>query len=94
VYSDNDRFAYCDTSRPINDLDAHSKVYDIALILICSYHIIEWVRMTMFLITLILGQNLIPLWYLTFLNTLFGIAAYIVVHVARFSEPGKTCADT
>ena len=33
------------------------------------------------------------IWYVTGLNTLYGIAVHIYVHVVRFSEPGKSCAD-
>ena len=33
------------------------------------------------------------LWYLTSLNTLFGIAVYIYVHVIRYSGNGANCAN-
>ena len=56
-----------------------------------SYHIIEWVRFTIFLVTLLLGQNFMHLWYILSLNTLYGIAAYIYVHVARYSGNGLAC---
>lgn len=47
----------------------------------------------MFLVTLILGQNLILLYYIGGINTLFGVAAYIVCHVARYNDEGKACED-
>jgi hypothetical protein len=56
--------------------------------------LVEWVRMILFLVTLILGQNLIPLWYALKINVLFGLATYIYLHVVRFSSPGKECADS
>ena len=65
-----------------------------ALRLLASYHIIEWVRMVIFLTTLLLGQNFLPLWYITSLNTLFGIAAYIYCHVVRYSGNGLACSGT
>ena len=34
-----------------------------------------------------------PIWYFTSLNTLYGIAVYIYVHVIRFSGNGKECAE-
>lgn len=95
VYSDADRHNKCGVAEIDNDLDIEkrSELFDMPLKLMGAYHIIEWVRMTIFLVTLLLGQNFIPLWYLTSLNTLFGIAAYITVHVVRFSENGKACSD-
>ena len=92
VYSDKDRFLSCG----IDDLKTpadNAAVYDMALRLLGAYHIIEWVRMTIFLVTLLLGQNFMPIWYFTSLNTLYGIAVYIYVHVTRFSGNGKECAE-
>ena len=103
VYSDYDRFRPCKSDDatflfptevsmgPNNELSA--AVYDAALRVLGAYHIIEWFRMTIFLVTLLLGQNFMPIWYLTSLNTLFGIAAYIVAHVARYSGNGVLCAE-
>ena len=33
------------------------------------------------------------IWYPSYLNVLFGIAAYVACHVAYFSDPGKGCRD-
>ena len=77
----------------MEDLEAQSKIFDPALALLCSYHIVEWFRMTLFLVTLILGVNLFHFWYILGLNTLYGFAVHIYIHVARFSEPGSSCAD-
>jgi len=54
VYSDDARFLTCDPNYGPGHV-AHSEVYDTALLLLTIYHIIEWVRMTMFLVTLVLG---------------------------------------
>ena len=94
VYSDADRLAKCGVPEIDTSSEKSSELYDMPLRLMGAYHIIEWVRMTIFLVTLLLGQNFMPIWYLTSLNTLFGIAAYITVHVVRFSADGKTCAET
>lgn len=91
-YSDGERHLSCKAEWPKGDI-RNSEVYDMALVLMASYHLIEWVRIIMFLITVVLGQNLIPIYYVTGLNTLFGIAAYIYVHATRFSDVGKYCAD-
>ena len=90
VYSDIDRFNLCPGKTTWDDSAA---VYDMPLRVIWCYHLIEWVRFTIFLVTILLGQNFIPLWYALSPNTLFGIAAYIYVHVARYSGDGVTCAS-
>ena len=54
VYSDRDRMIDCGIGKP-TDGEANSEVYDTSLKLLASYHIIEWVRMTIFLVTLLLG---------------------------------------
>ena len=87
VYSDNDRFNNCNIPE-LTTREEFSEVYDSALRVLGVYHIIEWVRMTIFLVTLLLGQNFMPIWYATSLNTLYGIAAYIYCHVVRFSGNG------
>jgi hypothetical protein len=92
VYSDKDRFLSCGIADLKTPAD-NAAVYDMALRLLGAYHIIEWVRMTIFLVTLLLGQNFMPIWYFTSLNTLYGIAVYIYVHVIRFSGNGKECAE-
>jgi hypothetical protein len=92
VYSDRDRFLSCGIA-DLKTPDDNAAVYDMALRLLGAYHIIEWVRMTIFLVTLLLGQNFLPIWYFTSLNTLYGIAVYIYVHVIRFSGNGKECAE-
>lgn len=84
----------CDPNLPAGDVEGHSKVYDTAYILLTSYHLIEWVRMTLFLVTIVLGSNFMYVWYVLGLNTLFGIATYIYVHVVRFSEMGKSCSES
>lgn len=90
LYSDIDRMKGC--NYPNGD-HRNSSIYDTSLILIISYHLIEWVRTILFAVTILLGSNFIPIWYATSLNTIFGIIAYIYVHVQRFNEDGKKCAD-
>ena len=103
VYSDYDRFRPCkrdgdiflfDTEKTLNPNNEQSAaVYDMALRLLGAYHIIEWFRMTIFLVTMLLGSNFMPIWYLTSLNTVFGIAAYIACHIYRYSGNGVICAE-
>ena len=67
--------------------------YDLPLLLLGIYHIIEWSRMTLFLTSVLLGSNFLRIWYATSLNTLFGIAAYITCHIARYSGNSTLCAE-
>ena len=57
LYSDNDRLISCypgdkkwNTGNEIN-----SAVYDKVLICLLSYHLVEWVRLVLFLTTIVLG---------------------------------------
>ena len=87
LYSDGDRFLSCKEEWRRGDV-RNSEVYDTALVLLSAYHLVEWVRVIMWLTTLLLGTNLLQVWYLTSINTLFGIAAYCYAHYARFSDDG------
>ena len=94
LYSDHDRLISCypnDSKWKIGN-EINSAVYDKVLIMLCTYHLVEWVRLVMFLVTIVLGQNFMPLWYISALNTIFGLATYIYVHIVRFSGDGLACA--
>ena len=90
-YSDGDRFISCG-SYP-KEGESATVVYDNALLLLAIYHLIEWVRVIVFAVCVIIGANLMIIWYITIPNAIFGIVAYIIAHVARFGEAGKDCAD-
>ena len=68
-------------------------VYDNALLLLAIYHLIEWARVIVFAVCVIIGANLMLIWYITTPNAIFGLVAYIIAHTSRFSEAGKDCAD-
>ena len=57
------------------------------------YHLIEWVRIIVFAVCVVIGANLMIIWYITTPNAIFGLVCYIIAHVVRFSEDGKACAD-
>jgi len=90
AYSDVSRLIGC--AKNLEGEDA-SNVYDNALILLASYHLVEWFRIIVFLTAVFLGANMIYVYYAFYINTLFGIAAYCVCHAARYNSDGKTCAD-
>ena len=84
------RFQLCGSATTIDDAEA---VYDTAILLFFIYHAIEWVRYTIFLTSILLGVNLVGVFYLLGLNSLFGIVVFIVGILARFGGDGADCAS-
>ena len=70
-----------------------SEVLDTAILLLLIFHLIEWLRYTVFLCSIFIGVNLIQVFYGLILNSLFGIAVYIFAHIVRLSEDGKACSE-
>lgn len=60
--------------------------------LLGSYHIIEWVRFIVLMVAVFLGTNVVSLYYVLYLNTLFGLVTYIIVMADRFGN--GNCADS
>ena len=57
------------------------------------YHFIEWLRYTILLTCILLGVNLVQIFYLLGLNTLFGVIVLVVAAVTRFGSDGADCAQ-
>lgn len=53
----------------------------------------EWARIIVFGVCVVIGANLMWIYYATSINTFYGIAAYCYAHYARFNTYGKACAD-
>ena len=47
----------------------------------------------MLLVAIFLSVNLVTLYYLLYLNTVFGFVAYLYTHAARFGSEGSACAN-
>lgn len=77
---------------PSNAQDASSSVYDTAIALVTIFHMIEWLRQTVFLTASLVNVNLVPLFYVLSINIPFGFIAMLVGLVSRYSEDGKDCA--
>lgn len=88
LYSDHDRFKKCGGALFDGD-EASSEVYDMAIMLLVIHHIIEWVRVIIFGVCVIIGANLMIVWYATSINTLFGIIVYCHAHAKRFNAEGR-----
>lgn len=99
LYSDKDRLNVCQTIKDNNVGketewgELSSEVYDFPLLMLALFHIIEWIRTTVLLTVICIGVNWTLFWYLTTLNTLFGIVVYAIVHMVYTSEDGESCKD-
>jgi len=73
-----------------------SEFYDSALAFSSVYHIIEWARTTVFLTAVLMGVNLIQVYYFLGLNMFFGIFTFIysILKLTDSDEDCKTNQDT
>lgn len=70
-----------------------SAVYDTAIALVTAFHMIEWIKWTLFITTCMVGANLLSLFYfLTVINLPFGIIAMLIGIVTRYGEDGDACS--
>jgi len=67
-------------------------LFDKAILLLTIYHLIEWLRWAVLLTVCFIGHNLIPIWYITTPNTLYGIVAHIVGLMALMTD-NQECKD-
>lgn len=93
-YADGSRFRLCpDAEGAANtDPESASAVFDSALLLTSLFHMIEWVRWTVFLTSALVGANLIALFYVLSINVVFGPIALIYAIAVRFSADGDACS--
>ena len=89
-YSDGERHIPCG-GYP-SDGKQPTDVFDKALMLLSIYHLIEWVRVIVFAVCVVIGANLMLIWYVTLPNAIFGLVCYIIAHMVRLSSEGKDCA--
>ena len=54
---------------------------------------IEWIRWTIFLMSILMEKNMLALFNLLSLNIIFGFVATIYAIVARFSGVGAVCVE-
>jgi len=99
AYCDVTRTFGCDGARPVDPKNAadpmvitQSAIYDLPLMLCAVWHLIEWVRWTIFLTTILVNKNLLFYFNILQFNVIFGFVATIWAIVTRFSGVGATCA--
>ena len=93
LYSDKDRLIPCDVTGELAVPDEASKVFDLPLLMLAIWHMIEWIRTTVLLTVVCIGVNWMLVWYITMPNTIFGLVAYAIVHMSYFSDDGKLCKE-
>lgn len=71
-----------------------SAVFDLALAVVSVFHMIEWVRWTVFLTSALVNVNLVPVFYLLSINIPYGFIALVIGILARYGEDGADCAMT
>lgn len=90
-YSDTDRFTACVKDQ--DPLEAAS-VFDVPLLLLAFYHLIEWIKTTILLTVVCVGLNLMWVYYFFFWNTLYGVIAIVYTMIVVFSNEGQECSET
>ena len=73
--------------------DEASAIFDTALALSTIYHMIEWLRWTLFATTALVGADLLTLFKIFSINIPFGIVTFIIALGTRYGEDGAKCAD-
>ena len=85
-YGDIDRFTKCDKDSDQTPEEA-AAVFDLPLLLLAIYHIIEWLKVTATLTIICVKVNLVMCYYIvTPLNTLYGVIVIIWTMIVVFSE--------
>ena len=93
LYSDIERLNSCDVIGTLADRNESSTIYDVPLLFLAIYHMIEWIRASILLTVTCIGVNIVSIWYWTILNSLYGLIGYSVAHMSYFSDEGQLCKD-
>lgn len=95
-YSDATRNAPCgkdENGTIISGSDA-SAIMDNAMYLVGIYHIMEWIRATILLTVILIGVNLMWVWYVTSVISLYGFGCFIYLVTVFFGDDAKGCEDS
>ena len=71
----------------LEELDARGCwSYETTILMLFIYHFIEWIRATLLLTAMLIGVNLVTLYYILGVNAIFGIVAIIMAHANAFGN--------
>lgn len=88
-YSDVTRKSPCDLGDGVIKVDEDaSSIMDYAIKLAGIYHIIAWIRSTIYLASVLLGENLIQVWYITGVVGLYGLGVFLYLLTVFFGPAG------
>jgi hypothetical protein len=76
----------------MNAQEASSAVLDRAIAIVTFFHMVEWLRQTVFITSTLVNVNLMPLFYVLSLNIPYGFVVMIIAIIIRFGEDGVDCA--
>ena len=83
VYSSYERHITCGDANTIDDASA---VYDVFILLCIIFHMVEWIRQTIFATSALVGVNLVGVFYALFPNVIFGLIVMLVGAIAAFAS--------
>ena len=86
VYSSYERHITCGEANTYEDASA---VYDVFILLCIIFHMVEWIRQTIFATSALVGVNLVGVFYGLFPNVIFGIIVMLVGAIAAFASDSK-----
>jgi hypothetical protein len=70
-----------------------SAILDMAILITGIHHLIEWVRCTILLTVVCLGVNLMQIWYVSLVNTIFGMVGCIMCLMVINTPAGQACSE-
>ena len=92
-YSDATRLLPCYNPETGEEIvgEAASRILDVGIKLGGIYHILSWVKCTILLVNILVGVNLLTIWYASYLEIPFFLGTFIYIHIVYFSAEGREC---
>ena len=87
VYASYERHIPCGSNNTLEDTSA---VYDLWILLAVIFHLVEWIRQTIFATSALVGVNLVGVFYALYIMIPFGIIVMIAGAISAFTSD-NTC---
>ena len=82
-YTDITRLNLCGNAKTGEEA---SEIYDSAIMLATIFHMIEWIRWTVFITTTMVNVNLVNVFYILSMNIPFGFIVMLLAVISKFSS--------
>ena len=89
VYASYERHIPCEGATSNDDASA---VYDVWILLCIIFHMVEWIRQTVFATSALVGVNLVTVFYGLYVMIPFGVIVMLGGSIAAFTSEGD-CQD-